>query len=116
MEHPDLDRRAAACHAGPLAVHVAADDRLVDDVAAILAGEPPDRCQRDVGNGLDDPGVDPRDLLLAAEGGVGMGDVVPDDVIGVGVQSRLDVVGVLGCEVPFDDVHGHPFRSSSALP
>src|SRR6185503_16562883 len=58
-----------------------------------------------VGNRLDDGGVDPRDLRLAAKRRVGMGDVVPNDVIGVGVQGRLDIVGVLGREVPIDDVH-----------
>ena len=33
VEDADLDRRTAAGHAGPLAVDVAGDDRLVHDVA-----------------------------------------------------------------------------------
>ena len=41
-----------------------------------------------------------------------MGDVVPDDVVGVGVQRALDVVGVLGGEVTIDDVDDGPPISS----
>jgi hypothetical protein len=41
-----------------------------------------------------------------------MGDVVPDDVIGIGVESGLDVVGVLCPEVPVDDVQLSSLRAA----
>jgi hypothetical protein len=46
------------------------------------------------------------------EGGVGMSDVVPDDVIRIGVERGLDVVGVLCRKVPIDDVQPPSFPRS----
>jgi hypothetical protein len=43
--------------------------------------------------------------LLPPERRQRVGDVVPHDVVGVGLQGRLDVVGVLRSEVAIDDVH-----------
>jgi hypothetical protein len=59
-----------------------------------------------IGDGVDDPRVDVSDVLLAVEGGVRMGDVVPDDVVGIGGERVLDAVGVLGGKVTIDDVDG----------
>jgi hypothetical protein len=59
-----------------------------------------------IGDGVDDPRVDVSDVLLAVEGGVRMGDVVPDDVVGIRGERVLDAVGVLGGKVTIDDVDG----------
>jgi hypothetical protein len=104
VEDADLDRRSLPPHPRPLSLHMPAEDRFIDHVATSLGGETLDRPEDHVGDGVDDRCIDPAHLILAMEGGVGMSDVVPDDVIRIGVERGLDVVGVLCRKVPIDDV------------
>lgn len=54
VKDPDLDRRPTTLHARPFSLHVAGQERLVDNLSSVLAGESPDRLQNDIRNGVDD--------------------------------------------------------------
>jgi len=110
MEDPGTNRCATTVHPGPRTLDMAGQDRLVDDESAIERGESFDRLEVNVGDRIEDPRIDRADSFLPFEGRSRVRDVVPDDVIRVGCQRRFDIVGILGCEMPIDDVQrGSPF-------
>jgi hypothetical protein len=87
---------------------VAGQYRFVDDERAVGRSESLDGLEVDVWDRIEDPRIDRADRLLPLEGRQRVRDVVPDDVIRIGRQRRLDVVGVLGREVPIDDLQRSP--------
>src|SRR5262245_315799 len=103
VKDAETDRRPAALDADELATDVTRGDRFVDDMVA--AGESREGLQVQVGDRVDDSLVDLARGRLAEDGAEGVADVVPDEIVRVGRERALDVVRVLGGEVPVDDVH-----------
>ena len=115
VKDPDLDRCPTTLHTRPFLLYVACQERLVDNKTAVLSGESPDRLQNDIRYGVEDRGVNLAHFLFSVEWGFRMGDVVPHDVIRIGGQCSLDVMSVLGGEVPIDDVRFYLLRRNSGF-
>jgi hypothetical protein len=78
----------------------------------VTARESADGLQAEIGDRVQDPVIDLRRGALAKNGAVGIADVVPDEIVGVGRERGRDVACVLGGEVLLDDVRGPlPLRS-----
>ncbi len=114
MEDPDLNRGSATVDPGPLTMDMSGDIGLVDHPKTVRRCESSNRYEVHIGDGVDDVRVDGTHRLLAMNRAQRMGDVVPDDVIGVGGQRAFNVLGILCREMLIDDVQGVlPIRKAS---